>query len=85
MESSLPRFQQLRRTEPISNRTLIGTVVFMGLLQVVSSVAVVLHLTGHLQQVIIIQILMHRSLTLDYTVKMILKSMSFYSTKLYFV
>ncbi|XP_029596266.1 tumor necrosis factor ligand superfamily member 11 isoform X1 [Salmo trutta] len=51
MESSLPRFQQLRRTEPISNRTLIGTVVFMGLLQVVSSVAVVLHLTGHLQQV----------------------------------
>ncbi|CAB1327809.1 unnamed protein product [Coregonus sp. 'balchen'] len=51
MESTLPRFQQLRRTEPTSNRTLIGTVVIMGLLQVVSSVAVVLHMTGHLQQV----------------------------------
>uniref|UniRef100_A0A3P8ZLK9 THD domain-containing protein n=1 Tax=Esox lucius TaxID=8010 RepID=A0A3P8ZLK9_ESOLU len=50
MESSLPRFQQLRRTEPTSNRTLIGTLVVMGILQVASSVAVVLHLTGHLQQ-----------------------------------
>ncbi|CAN9498553.1 unnamed protein product [Ophioblennius macclurei] len=51
MEAGQPRFQPVPSSEPTYRPLLFGTLAVMGLLQVASSVAILLHLTGYLQEV----------------------------------
>ncbi|XP_062259277.1 tumor necrosis factor ligand superfamily member 11 isoform X2 [Platichthys flesus] len=51
MESGQHRFHPGQSSEPTYRPLLFGTLAVMGLLQVASSVAILLHLTGYLQEV----------------------------------
>ncbi|MBN3320028.1 TNF11 factor, partial [Atractosteus spatula] len=51
MENSQQRFDSGQNTEPTCRPLIFGTLVVMGLLQIASSVAILLHLTGHIGQV----------------------------------
>ncbi|XP_068184602.1 tumor necrosis factor ligand superfamily member 11 [Antennarius striatus] len=51
VEAGQHRFHPVQSSEPTYRSLLFGTLVVMGLLQVASSVAILLHLTGYLQQV----------------------------------
>ncbi|KAG9348989.1 hypothetical protein JZ751_029306 [Albula glossodonta] len=51
MESSQPRLPSAKNTEPICKPLIFGTLFIMGLLQVASSVAILLHLTGYIHEV----------------------------------
>lgn len=51
METGQHRFHPVQSSEPTYRPLLFGTLVVMGLLQVASSVAILLHLTGYLQEV----------------------------------
>lgn len=51
MESGQARFHSAQSTEPTCRPLVFGTLVVMGLLQVASSVAILLHLTGYLHEV----------------------------------
>lgn len=52
IEAGQHRFHQpVTTSEPSSRSLLIGTLAVMGLLQVASSMAILLHLTGYLQEV----------------------------------
>ncbi|XP_042283107.1 tumor necrosis factor ligand superfamily member 11 isoform X2 [Thunnus albacares] len=50
MEAGQHRFHQVQHSEPTYRPLLFGTLAVMGLLQVASSVAILLHLTGYLQE-----------------------------------
>uniref|UniRef100_W5MEZ7 TNF superfamily member 11 n=1 Tax=Lepisosteus oculatus TaxID=7918 RepID=W5MEZ7_LEPOC len=52
MENSQQRFDSGQNTEPTCRPLIFGTLVVMGLLQIASSVAILLHLTGHIGQYI---------------------------------
>ncbi|XP_074551787.1 tumor necrosis factor ligand superfamily member 11 isoform X2 [Halichoeres trimaculatus] len=51
MEAGQHRFHPVQSSEPTYRPLLFGTLAVMGLLQVASSVAILLHLTGYLQEV----------------------------------
>lgn len=51
MEAGQNRFQPVPTSESTYRSILFGTLVIMGLLQVASSIALLLHLTGYLQEV----------------------------------
>lgn len=51
MEAGQNRFQSVPTSEFTYRSILFGTLVIMGLLQVASSIAILLHLTGYLQEV----------------------------------
>nr|XP_020475710.1 tumor necrosis factor ligand superfamily member 11-like [Monopterus albus] len=51
IEDGQHRFHPVQSSEPTYRPLLFGTLAVMGLLQVASSVAILLHLTGYLQQV----------------------------------
>ncbi|XP_018584791.1 tumor necrosis factor ligand superfamily member 11 [Scleropages formosus] len=51
MEDGQHRFHSVHSTEPACRPLVFGTLVVMGLLQVTSSVAILLHLTGYLNEV----------------------------------
>lgn len=51
MEAGQHRFQPVQSSESTYRPLLFGTLAVMGLLQVASSVAILLHLTGYLQEV----------------------------------
>ncbi|MED6238798.1 hypothetical protein ATANTOWER_030041 [Ataeniobius toweri] len=51
IEAGQQRFPPVPSSEPTYRSLLIGTLAVMGLLQVASSVAILLHLTGYLQEV----------------------------------
>ncbi|KAM6978656.1 tumor necrosis factor ligand superfamily member 11 isoform 2-T2 [Tautogolabrus adspersus] len=51
MEAAQHRFHPVQSSEPTYRPLLFGTLAVMGLLQVASSVAILLHLTGYLQEV----------------------------------
>lgn len=51
MEAGQNRFQSVQTSESTYRSILFGTLVVMGLLQVASSIAILLHLTGYLQEV----------------------------------
>lgn len=51
MEAGQTRFQSVQTSESTYRSILFGTLVVMGLLQVASSIAILLHLTGYLQEV----------------------------------
>lgn len=51
MEAGPHRFHPVQSSEPTYRPLLFGTLAVMGLLQVASSVAILLHLTGYLQEV----------------------------------
>lgn len=51
MEAGQTRFQSVPTSESTYRSILFGTLVIMGLLQVASSIAILLHLTGYLQEV----------------------------------
>ncbi|KAM8749315.1 tumor necrosis factor ligand superfamily member 11 [Acanthopagrus latus] len=51
METGPHRFHPVQSSEPTYRPLLFGTLAVMGLLQVASSVAILLHLTGYLQEV----------------------------------
>lgn len=51
VESGQHRFQPVHSSESTYRPLLFGTLAVMGLLQVASSVAILLHLTGYLQEV----------------------------------
>uniref|UniRef100_UPI0037E72033 tumor necrosis factor ligand superfamily member 11 isoform X2 n=1 Tax=Semicossyphus pulcher TaxID=241346 RepID=UPI0037E72033 len=51
MEAGQHRFHSVQSSEPTYRPLLFGTLAVMGLLQVASSVAILLHLTGYLQEV----------------------------------
>ncbi|XP_070771060.1 tumor necrosis factor ligand superfamily member 11 [Enoplosus armatus] len=51
IEAGQHRFHPVQSSEPTYRPLLFGTLVVMGLLQVASSVAILLHLTGYLQEV----------------------------------
>ncbi|KAG5833088.1 tumor necrosis factor ligand superfamily member 11-like [Anguilla rostrata] len=51
MESGQARFHPAQGAEPTCRPLVFGTLVVMGLLQIVSSVAILLHLTGYLHEV----------------------------------
>nr|XP_057938177.1 tumor necrosis factor ligand superfamily member 11 [Doryrhamphus excisus]XP_057938178.1 tumor necrosis factor ligand superfamily member 11 [Doryrhamphus excisus]XP_057938180.1 tumor necrosis factor ligand superfamily member 11 [Doryrhamphus excisus]XP_057938181.1 tumor necrosis factor ligand superfamily member 11 [Doryrhamphus excisus]XP_057938182.1 tumor necrosis factor ligand superfamily member 11 [Doryrhamphus excisus] len=51
VEAGQHRFQPVASSEPSHRPLLFGTLAVMGLLQVASSVAILLHLTGYLQEV----------------------------------
>ncbi|XP_061826798.1 tumor necrosis factor ligand superfamily member 11 [Nerophis lumbriciformis] len=51
VEAAQQRFQPVASSEPSHRPLLFGTLAVMGLLQVASSVAILLHLTGYLQEV----------------------------------
>ncbi|KAI1899567.1 hypothetical protein AGOR_G00063110 [Albula goreensis] len=51
MENGQARFHPAQSTEPTCRPLVFGTLVVMGLLQIVSSVAILLHLTGYLHGV----------------------------------
>ncbi|XP_076011630.1 tumor necrosis factor ligand superfamily member 11 [Genypterus blacodes] len=51
MEAAQHRFHPVPSSEPTYRPLLFGTLAVMGLLQVASSVAILLHLTGYLQEV----------------------------------
>lgn len=51
MEAGQNRFQSVPTSESTYRSILFGTLVIMGLLQVASSIAILLHLTGYLQEV----------------------------------
>uniref|UniRef100_A0A3Q3G4A4 TNF superfamily member 11 n=1 Tax=Labrus bergylta TaxID=56723 RepID=A0A3Q3G4A4_9LABR len=50
MEAAQHRFHPVQSSEPTYRPLLFGTLAVMGLLQVASSVAILLHLTGYLQE-----------------------------------
>lgn len=51
MENGPARFHSAPSAEPTCRPLVFGTLVVMGLLQVLSSVAILLHLTGYLHEV----------------------------------
>lgn len=51
IEAGQHRFHPVQSSEPTYRPLLFGTLAVMGLLQVASSVAILLHLTGYLQEV----------------------------------
>nr|XP_023684749.1 tumor necrosis factor ligand superfamily member 10-like [Paramormyrops kingsleyae] len=51
METGSARFQPVHSTEPACRPIILGTLIVMGLLQVTTSVVVLLHLTGYLNEV----------------------------------
>ncbi|KAJ8349986.1 hypothetical protein SKAU_G00251160 [Synaphobranchus kaupii] len=51
MENGQARFHSAQSAEPTCRPLVFGTLVVMGLLQIVSSVAILLHLTGYLHEV----------------------------------
>lgn len=51
VEAGQNRFQSVPTSESTYRSILFGTLVIMGLLQVASSIAILLHLTGYLQEV----------------------------------
>ena len=51
IEGGQPRFHHAQTSEPTYRPLLFGTLAVMGLLQVASSVAILLHLTGYLHEV----------------------------------
>ncbi|XP_062287787.1 tumor necrosis factor ligand superfamily member 11 isoform X2 [Scomber scombrus] len=51
LEAGQHRFHPVQHSEPTYRPLLFGTLAVMGLLQVASSVAILLHLTGYLQEV----------------------------------
>lgn len=51
MEAGHSRFQPVQTSDSTYRSILFGTLVVMGLLQVASSIAILLHLTGYLQEV----------------------------------
>lgn len=51
MEAGHNRFQSVQTSDSTYRSILFGTLVVMGLLQVASSIAILLHLTGYLQEV----------------------------------
>lgn len=51
MEAGQNRLQSVPASESTYRSILFGTLVIMGLLQVASSIAILLHLTGYLQEV----------------------------------
>lgn len=51
MEAGHSRFQSVQTSDSTYRSILFGTLVVMGLLQVASSIAILLHLTGYLQEV----------------------------------
>uniref|UniRef100_A0A4W5RUA4 TNF superfamily member 11 n=1 Tax=Hucho hucho TaxID=62062 RepID=A0A4W5RUA4_9TELE len=50
-ESAQPRYHPSHGSEPTYRPLIFGTLAIMGLLQIASSVAILLHLTGYLQEV----------------------------------
>lgn len=51
METDQPRFHAAQTTAPTYRSLIFGTLAVIGLLQVASSVAILLHLTGYLREV----------------------------------
>lgn len=51
METVQPRFHAAQSTAPTYRSLIFGTIAVIGLLQVASSVAILLHLTGYLREV----------------------------------
>ena len=51
MENAQARFHSAPSAEPTCRPLVFGTLVVMGLLQILSSVAILLHLTGYLHEV----------------------------------
>ncbi|CDQ83181.1 unnamed protein product [Oncorhynchus mykiss] len=50
-ESAQPRYHASHGSEPTYRPLIFGTLAIMGFLQIASSVAILLHLTGYLQEV----------------------------------